>query len=111
MQIEITVCKMKPSARGSFRRDGPFIALDLCVNDSYKEVAKKAGSVLKVSSTPNLRLFRTRGAIIPFTSDWTIGKYKRKLRLGPERIQLGVAPVPYEQPQKVSTEQYYIVLL
>ena len=86
---------MKLSATGLFRRDGLFVTLDVLKTDGYNmTVAKKASEVLGIEGNEkDLRLFRTRGALLPVTEDWTVAKHKRKIRVGPDLIQLGVAPV------------------
>ena len=54
-----------------------FVALDVKKEDGYMEVAKKAASVVGlVDPDEDLCLFRSRGAMIPMTIDWTVGEHK-----------------------------------
>ena len=36
-------------------------------------------------------MFRSRGALIPMSKDWTIGEHKKGAHLGADFVQLGVA--------------------
>lgn len=69
-----------------------FVAVDVKREDGYMEVAKKAASVVGlVGPDEDLRLFRSRGAMIPVNKDWTVGEHKKKAHLGADFVQLGVA--------------------
>ena len=82
---------MVPSPRGLFKRDGIFVTLDVHKDEGYSDVAKKAAEVLSIEGdVTDLRLFRSRGAMIPFSDEWTVASHKRKIHLGPDFVQLGV---------------------
>ena len=69
-----------------------FVAVDVLKDDGYRDVAEKAAEVLDIEGdVADLRLFRPRGAMIPVNDEWTIASHKRKIHLGPEFVQLGVA--------------------
>ena len=83
---------MKSSLRGLFRREGVFVTVNVKSNDGYLSIAKKAADVLGlVGPESNLRLFRSRGALIPISEEWTLHQHKRVAHIGADCVQLGVA--------------------
>ena len=68
------MCKMVLSDSGKMKRDGISVSLEVEFDDDYDEIVKKAAETLHLSSVNNLRLFRLRGALIPRSEDWCIGK-------------------------------------
>ena len=81
---------MVMSETGKMKRDGVSVSVQVLHEDDYDDVIKKGAQTLQLSSISNLRLFKLRGALIPRSDDWCIGKYKRSLHYAPEAVELGV---------------------
>lgn len=84
------MCKMVLSDSGKMKRDGISVSLEVDFNDDYDEVVKKAAETLQLSSVNNLCLFRLRGALIPRSEDWCVGKHKQSLHYASDAIELGL---------------------
>ena len=81
------MCKMVLSDLGKMKRDGISVSLEVDFNDDYDEVVKKAAEILRLSSVNN---FRLRGALIPRSEDWCVGKHKQSLHYASDAIELGL---------------------
>lgn len=81
------MCKMVLSDLGKMKRDGISVSLEVDFNDDYDEVVKKAAETLQLSSVNN---FRLRGALIPRSEDWCVGKHKQSLHYASDTIELGL---------------------
>ena len=57
-------------------------------DDDYDVVIMKASQTLQLGSVSSLHLFKLRGALIPRSDDWCIGKYKRSLHYGYDAVEL-----------------------
>ena len=96
---------------GKMKRDGVYVSVEVRYSDDYDVVVKKAAETLKIDNTPNLRLLKPRGALLPRSGDWCIGVYKRSLHSARDAVQLGIGPLRLSMdPTSVCLHKCHLVL-
>lgn len=101
---------MKKNKAGNFTRDSDQASVETMISrhDGYEEVLKKCAESLELPSTKSgdkvVTLLSSGGAVIPSSSDWTLGNYMRQLHRGPNNTRFGVGYIK----RKVCMSQFHV---
>ena len=103
---------MKKNKAGNFARDSGQACVETMIGrqDGYEEVLTKCARALELPSTQHgdkvVALLSSGGAVIPSSSDWTLGNYMRCLHRGPNSVRFGVGYIKKKVCEVLTYRQY-----